>query len=523
MTEQDYAEIVTACDRLLRAPGTSLARVAIPLLHVANEHPSTLNTFRQVFRSDTAADPADLGGTSELPSGQGSPMRMAARAVRAVWRSAVLESGAGKIWQHAAGKAVLGKAADKPGIDVLLLSRLLTSRQLESEDDFYFGALQRELAERGASSILLFVDHRAATDVGLASWIDPIRGVLPRMVAPSTEARIWAQCARARSALRTAFSQYSRGGRQTTSMFDAQLALLASQHAMREGTASNLRLHSCVAAACRALRPRIVITLHEGNASERMIWSAARTGGTRPLCVGYQHTRLLQRTHAIRRPVNASGIDCDPEVILTLGEIPQAMLAGSPELRSVQLITYGSHRRTAHREPPPTQERKRHCVVLPDAEQRECAILFEFAIACARRLPDITFSLRPHPILNLATLRSRHAILSDLPPNVCFSTGTSLDAECADASYCLYRGSSAVIHAVLAGVRPFYVSRPHELNFDTLFELQEWRETVTSPEDLVVKMSGAAVPEAARRAWSYCDRYVSTVRPDAIDELLEAT
>jgi hypothetical protein len=201
MTEQDYAEIVTACDRLLRAPGTSLARVAIPLLHVANEHPSTLNTFRQVFRSDTAADPADLGGTSELPSGQGSPMRMAARAVRAVWRSAVLESGAGKIWQHAAGKAVLGKAADKPGIDVLLLSRLLTSRQLESEDDFYFGALQRELAERGASSILLFVDHRAATDVGLASWIDPIRGVLPRMVAPSTEARIWAQCARARSVL----------------------------------------------------------------------------------------------------------------------------------------------------------------------------------------------------------------------------------------------------------------------------------------------------------------------------------
>jgi hypothetical protein len=79
-----------------------------------------------------------------------------------------------------------------------------------------------------------------------------------------------------------------------------------------------------------------------------------------------------------------------------------------------------------------------------------------------------------------------------------------------------------VIHAVLAGVRPFYVSRPHELRFDTLFELQEWRETVTSPEELIARIAVEPAPEAARRAWSYCDRYVSPVRPEALDELLEA-
>jgi hypothetical protein len=516
MTEQDYTEIATTCDRLLRAPGTCLARVAIPLLHVINEHPSTLTAFRHVPRCDAGEHPAEVGAASASPSGAADPMRAAARAVRGVWRAAV---------RGDAGETVeKGHAAGTPGIDVLLLSRLLTSRQLESEDDFYFGTLQRQLAARGFGSVLLFIDHRAADDGGprAGSWIDPIRGVLPRMVAPSTEARIWAQCARARSSLRTAFSQYSRGARQTTDSLDAELALLASRHAMLEGTANNLRLHSCVAAAARALRPRVVITLHEGNASERIIWSAARSSGMRPLCVGYQHTRLLQRAHAIRRPVNAAGVDCDPEVILTLGEIPQAMLAASPELRSVRLITYGSHRRSAPREQPLPRERKRHCVVLPDAEHRECAILFEFAIACARRLPEMIFSLRPHPILSVETLKSRHPALRDLPPNVRFSSTLSLQAECAAAAACLYRGSSAVIHAVLAGVRPFCVSRPHELRFDTLFELQEWRETVTSPEELIARIAVEPAPEAARRAWSYCDRYVSPVRPEALDELLEA-
>ena len=40
MTEQEYTGIAAACDRILRAEGTSVARLAIPMLHVINEHPS---------------------------------------------------------------------------------------------------------------------------------------------------------------------------------------------------------------------------------------------------------------------------------------------------------------------------------------------------------------------------------------------------------------------------------------------------------------------------------------------------
>ena len=43
-----------------------------------------------------------------------------------------------------------------------------------------------------------------------------------------------------------------------------------------------------------------------------------------------------------------------------------------------------------------------------------------------------------------------------------FSRGRTLDEDCAQSRYCLYRASSAAIHAVLARVRPFYLARAGE-------------------------------------------------------------
>ena len=160
---------------------------------------------------------------------------------------------------------------------------------------------------------------------------------------------------------------------------DGAVARLASQHALSGVTLAKLRLHAVLGEICTLLNPRIVITTYEGVAAERMVWSAARSGGRRPLCVGYQHTRILSRAHAIRRAVRAPGIDCDPDVILTLGEISQAKLAESARLGAVEMISYGSHRRAAPAEPVLSPDRPRRCLVLTDADERECVALFEFA------------------------------------------------------------------------------------------------------------------------------------------------
>jgi hypothetical protein len=161
--------------------------------------------------------------------------------------------------------------------------------------------------------------------------------------------------------------------------------------------------------------------------------------------------------------------------------------------------------------------------VLPDASDQECVALFDFALASARHRPDISFALRPHPMVDTRSLLRRHPQLQTLPQNVALSVDGPLEQEFAQARFCLYRGSSAALHAVRAGIKPYYLAQPGELPFDCLYALTDWRETVTSPEDFANRMSLGdpfADSVAASRAMDVCERYVSPVRPAAINELL---
>jgi hypothetical protein len=489
MTEQEYADIAAACDRLLRAPAASLARLAVPVLHFLNEHPSSLKQYASLLTERSN------GRFSDLP-------KAVIRAARALTRSLAAPRPA---------------ALHQRPIDVVIVSHLLKPDQLHQGDDFYFGALQSRLSDHGVSSLLVLISHMTAAQSGEDSRSLPFpRTILPATVSPATEWKIWRQCTSACRALR-------REAASARHAVDIGLARLASRQALSASTVSNLRMHAAVANICQAVNPKIVITTYEGTVAERLIWHAARTARRRPLCVGYQHAMVLERAHAIRRPVAAPGIDCDPDVILTLGEIPHAALTASAELQSVRFIEYGTHRRVTLPALSQAQHRPRHCLVLPDAGYDECATLFDFALDCARRSPDISFVLRPHPMVDTRSLLRRLPFLQQLPGNVSLSVDKPLEQEFAQARYCLYRGSSAAMHAVRAGIKPYYLARPGELPFDCLFELGDWRETVTSPEDLLNRMSLAdqsTVSAAAMRAAGICERYISPVRPAALDELL---
>jgi hypothetical protein len=402
-------------------------------------------------------------------------------------------------------------------IDVLIVSHLLKPQQLLRDDDFYFGALQSRLQDAGVSSLLLLIDHLKVAPNG--RHIQPFlkaRRMLTNVVSLTEEADIWRQCAKASRALR-------REAAVASDAADCRLAMLASRQALAASTLANLRMHAAIANLCQAVNPKTVITTYEGTVAERLIWHAARTAKRRPLCVGYQHAAMLERAHAIRRPVAAPGLDCDPDVVLTLGEFTHAALAASPELNGVRFIQYGSHRRATLPMLPQPQHRPRRCLVLPDASDQECISLFDFALACARHRPEISFVLRPHPMVDIQSLLRRHPQLQRLPQNVQLSVDGPLEQEFAQARYCLYRGSSAALHAVRAGIKPYYLARPGELPIDCLFAMADWRETVTSPADLADRLSGGdpfTDSAAASRAMDLCERYVSPVRPAAIGELL---
>jgi hypothetical protein len=489
MTEQQYADIAAACDRLLRKPGTSLARLAVPALHFLNEHPSSLAQYAPVLNARPGAE------LFCVP-------KALVRAARGLTRSL------------AARRHV---PHDRGPVDVVIVSHLLRPEQLERDDDFYFGAMQSHLQALGATSLLVLISHlrpdRGVLDTRMARHP---RVILPATVLPATEAAIWRRCASAWRALRREAASARNGA-------DSRLAALASRHALSASAVMNLRMHAALADVFQDLKPKIVITTYEGTVAERLIWHAARTAAQRPLCVGYQHAMVLKRAHAIRRAVAAFGIDCDPDIVLTLGALSHAALAASAGLESVRFIEYGSHRRLTLPALPPPHDRPHHCLVLPDAGDQECATLFEFALRCARHNPQISFILRPHTLVDTRRLLQRSPALRNLPGNVSLSVDRPLEQDFAQARYCLYRGSSAALYAARAGIRPYYLAQPGELPFDCLFALAGWRETVTSPEHLAdrIRLADASTdPAAAGSAAEICERYVSPIRPAALRELL---
>jgi hypothetical protein len=488
MTEQQYAALAAACDRLLRAPAAELARLAISALHFLNEHPSSLAQYAALLKERPRRHFAD------------TPKAMI-RAARGLMRAL------------GPGSPV---CSSRSPVDVIIVSHVLQPEQLLCDTDFYFGAMQHWFRDHGVRSLLVFVDHLPVRDHG--SRMRPLpadRMILPGTVPVSVEATLWWQCIRAMTGLR-------REAAAAGEAVESALAVLASRQAVATSTIANLRMHAALAALCRITNPRILITTYEGTVAERLIWHAARAAPRPPLCVGYQHAMVLKRAHAIRRPVAAAAIHCDPDVILTLGPIPHAALAASPELQATRFIEYGSHRRAELPHLTPWRDRPRRCLVLADASDQECATLFEFAVRCARLSPDIDYALRPHPLVNPSALLRRYPALRTLPQNVSMSVGTPPEQEFARTRYCLYRGSSAALHAVRAGIKPFYLARPAELSFDCLDGVTGWREIVSSPEGFIagIHLVDSCPDTGAAHAASLCNSYVSAVRPSALEALL---
>jgi hypothetical protein len=273
---------------------------------------------------------------------------------------------------------------------------------------------------------------------------------------------------------------------------------------------------------CAQLKPRLVVVTWEGHAWERLAFHAARSVHPAVRCIGYQHTIMFPRSHALRRSIAPL---YDPDALLAVGDINRDILKASPDLSDTPVITYGSHRRSAApRERSPDAGMR--CLVIPEGLELECLTLFNFVLEAAARREDVEFVLRMHPGLSFAALARRHPQFRALPKNVHVSAEADIAADFARCDWALYRGSSAAVHAVLAGVRPIYLEREGELTIDPLFAVRGWRRHVGNPAafDTVIDSDRAAAGEDRRTEWesarAFCDRYVVPPQIDVVRALL---
>ncbi|MCX5847526.1 MAG: hypothetical protein NTW12_14425 [Deltaproteobacteria bacterium] len=495
MNDEQYRKLCEACDQVLLAPDPTIERVSIPWLHVIREHPVFLSTYIDLFEPSK--------GGSSIVRKWWSFFRN-----RAGWFKQIMST------LRANGQPWFGPKELPRGVDFLFVSHLLNESHAGNAEDFYFAGLANELVARGHSAVIALINHTGKDAKPIAArWNG---SPVPRVII-SDSLRLLEEVT-----LRRRLKREFRRLRELTKKENPGLArrvlARAAEEALSGGSLIVLRMASQIGALTAILQPKAIVITYEGHAWERVAFASARRSLTDVRCIGYQHAALFKLQHAIRRNLSPQ---YNPDHILTAGEITQAQLSRSPGLRGIPVTVLGSNRGlVGHHEKDKNAGRKQRrihackptCLVIPEGIASECDILFNFAIVCAQALPNIHFVWRLHPILSFEALAAKNQNFRQLPFNVEMSR-MPIDQDLERCRWALYRGTTAVMQAVLSGLRPIYLKLADELSIDPLHELNTFRVTIESPEDFLriinVDLNDDRNSQAKefKVAYDYCRRY----------------
>lgn len=394
--------------------------------------------------------------------------------------------------------------------------------------DFYFGTLVQRLQARGISSLLLCGDTRERLDAAFAKAV--LRRSEVRAVPDEALIPVWAPLGMAAQQLICAITLRHLARREA----DPQLARVYA--AAAKGSVQPITLRNALhfyrtQAAVKRWDGQVLVTLYEGQPWEKPSWFGARAANAGCVIVGYQHTIVQPHSLELLAPRRAANEIAAPDVVLCVGEVTRAMLSEGHRPFGTRFVAFGTHRLA----PTPTDTEsyapvpsRRTVLVLPEGIPQEARLLFDFATQLAMEVPDHHFIFRSHPVLPFEQIRATLRTDPSRAPNIELAGSQPMSADLVRSSVVLYRGSSAVLHALLHGLKPVYVHRDDTPDIDPLFEIEQWREWSASPDEaaqllqLYAQTDSASASEQWRRAAEYARAYLMPVTDASIDQFIEA-
>ncbi len=391
--------------------------------------------------------------------------------------------------------------------------------------DFYYGDLQKRLHELGVQILFLYGDPNGrswrfapATD----GFVPPLFQLPELCLVP-----FWAPLQVAFQQLR-AFIRLRRMAILANDPLLRTVAGLAGRECLSKRISPICLYYWIGKKAVQNWHPKAVIALYEGHGWEQCFSRGAKAADLDCQTIGYQHTVLFRHNLELLCPNGGGSVPLHPDIVLCLGHRTQQMLQTSHD-KSI-LIPFGTFRL-------PSSQRQRFAgpspskpvvLVLPEGHIEEATLLFHRAAETASLLPGYRFILRCHPVLVFEQVRA-HLKRDPLGyPNVELSQQRFIEDDFARSSVVLYRGSSAVLYAVLHGLKPLYLKNGLQNDVDPLFELKGWREKVASPQEIAesllryASMKGDQATEIWRDAAEYVESYAIPVNDSSINQLLTA-
>jgi len=488
VNDDQFQRLCSVCDSVLRSKLTK-ERIAIDWLHVLNEHPVHIDKYINLFNgmsSDTLRWAKSLA--------QSILQTMKCIKSKPMWHSS---------------KKIPDRA------DVIIISHLISESQVGLEEDFYFGRLSESLQGKGLSTVVVLRDHTGGNLKKLSSkW--------PSSMAPRLFFSNSLSCREElliRKHQKEEASLLLKEAKLSSDDLKKRVLKKAASLADSGSPIAMLRFYKQLEGLIERLRPKTIIVTYEGHAWERLVFSAARNKVPNIRCIGYQHAILFPRHHALKREL---GGGFDPDVILTGGDVTRDILLKDKSFMHTKVTTIGTHRQDTPNRTLTEKLSKNmvdSCLVIPDGNLCECLTILKFSIDVAKAAPNIHFIIRFHPLISFETIVKADRKLEVLPDNLEVSQ-CSINEDFDRCRWALYRASGAAIRAVVDGLRPFYISLPHELNIDPLYTLTDWKCVISTPKEFIeqarldLKCNSSILENELIKAREFCQSYFKPVDLD---------
>lgn len=485
MDQKEFDRLTDTCDKILHRFSSDHAIVAIPWLHVLNGHPNSIQQYSHAFQRRS------------FFSAAGSFLYNLGYIFLKLLQSVLLFR-SNKI--NIDGK--LAKA------DVLFISHLVSLSL--TEKDFYFATLPSHLlSATGLSAAVGLIDHtpsrrnskiRAKKKTG-----EPQRIVFSKTMAFANEIKFASQSL-------SSYTKLIRAGSKEENKITKNIFREAALHAMAPETLTALRIQAHIHQLLEQTGATTLILTWEGRSWERLAIQAARSLNHSIRCLGYQHTILLESSHALKKNL---GKPYDPDTIFTIGKKTAEIIRSTGEFPEASIIEYGSYRLSVSSiQNPERNENILQCLVTPEGIESECVLLFDFAIQLAVQSPGIHFIFRTHPVLPFSMLIKKYERFAKLPANCILSNVQDINEDFKRCHFLLYRGSSVAIYAAMQGLRPVYYALRGEISIDPLYLLGEWRMIVQNANEFLDavtrhrEISAVQKNEMYQSTRSFCEGYL---------------
>ena len=382
--------------------------------------------------------------------------------------------------------------------DVLFVSHFTNIEQFNHDDPF-FGDIPTQLSNEGLSSGICLINGIGAKYTQYPSpWKDK---KVPRLILSSSLSFF--------SEIKLYFSQRKARKRLKHILNDLQVKksdkkeILLNHHSPSTSTA--LRIAIQLADIVRKTNAKYIITTYEGHSWERLVYYYARKVNQDIKCFGYQHAAVFKYQYALKRPLEPL---YNPDIILTSGSVSQKILSNCLSLRGSKVVCIGSPKYPkAHK----FTNKINCCLVVPQGTIKECICLFKFSLTYAMQHKEQKFIWRLHPLMSFNKLKKYSSIFKNLPKNIYLSEG-NFNEDINKCDCVLYRGTTAVINAINAGLRPIYYKKNiDELTIDPLYQMEVGKDIVLSQGELKISLNKHADMQTKRSLQDFAKNFYTPI------------